>query len=164
MNVMKTENEIVPSEVGKDSSSVLAQMGVAEHPFLKSLGARHLKTLADCAMQTSFAEGSFIFSEGEIADRFYLIQEGSVRLETTDNDEIGIVPIQIIGLGQVLGWSWMFAPCFWRFSARAMEPVAAIAFYAPKLRQQCELDHDLGYELMKRTAEVALDRLQATYF
>jgi len=31
-----------------------------------------------------------------------------------------------------------------------------------RLREACEQDHDLGYELMKRMTQVVIQRLQAT--
>ena len=43
-----------------------------------------------------------------------------------------------------------------------MEPVKGIFFYGAWLREYCEQDHDLGYELMKRMAEVVIRRLQST--
>jgi hypothetical protein len=64
--------------------------------------------------------------------------------------------------GDVLGWSWLFPPYFWRFDARTLDPTEAIFFYAAPLRNECEIDHDLGYELTRRIACVAVRRLQAT--
>jgi hypothetical protein len=61
----------------------------------------------------------------------------------------------------VLGWSWLFAPYYWRMDARAIEATNAIFFYGTRLRQEAEQDHDLGYELMRRVAAVAIQRLQA---
>ncbi|HZQ46791.1 MAG TPA: Crp/Fnr family transcriptional regulator, partial [Verrucomicrobiae bacterium] len=48
------------------------------------------------------------------------------------------------------------------FGARAAEPTKALFFYGTRLRQQCEADHDLGYELMKRVGQVVVQRLEAT--
>jgi CRP-like cAMP-binding protein len=76
--------------------------------------------------------------------------------------DVGQAVIQIIGAGEVLGWSWLFPPYLWHFNARAMEATDAIFFYATPLREECESDHELGYELMKRMAEVMVRRLQAT--
>jgi CRP-like cAMP-binding protein len=80
----------------------------------------------------------------------------------TEAKERGIIPIQIIGPGDVLGWSWLFPPCYWQFDARALEPTKAVFFYGTRLREYCEQEHDLGYELMKRMAAVIVKRLQAT--
>ena len=40
--------------------------------------------------------------------------------------------------------------------------MSAIAFDGACLRGKCEADHDLGYELMRRIAQVIIERLQAT--
>src|SRR5262249_8333411 len=128
---------------------------IAAHPFLKGLSQRHLRTLVDAAMQSHFAEGELIFREGDPANRFYLIQQGKVALESSVTDR-GQVLIQTIGAGDVLGWSWLFPPYYWHFDARPIEPIKAIFFYGTRLREQCEEDHDLGYELIKRMAQVVL--------
>ena len=62
----------------------------------------------------------------------------------------------------MLGWSWLFPPYYWHFDARALEPTTAIFFYGTRLREQCEQDHDFGYEIMKRMTQVVIQRLQAT--
>src|ERR1051325_2477250 len=101
---------------------------LAAHPFLKGMRAEVLKTLADSAMETEFVPDQLIFSEGEIANRFYLIHEGKVALEAP-GPETGAVPIQILGSGDVLGWSWLFPPYYWHFDARALEPTKATFLY-----------------------------------
>ena len=69
--------------------------------------------------------------------------------------------IDTISSGDLLGWSWMFSPYTWHFTARAIEPTEAIFFYGTILREHCERDPSLGYELFKRMAPVMLRRLQA---
>lgn len=134
---------------------------VAEHPLLCDLDPHSQRILSDCAMLTSFKAGESIFREGEPANRFYLILEGTVSLESYIGNSERLV-IQTIGPGDVLGWSWLFPPYYWQFDACAVEDARAIFFYATPLREECEADHDLGYELMKRMAAVMLRRLQAT--
>ena len=109
---------------------------------------------------SAFKKDELIFREGDPANRFYLIRQGRVELETEIKDR-GRMLIQTIGPGDVLGWSWLFEPYYWHFDARALSPVKAIFFYGTPLRQQCEEDPHLGYELMKRVAEVVIKRLQA---
>jgi CRP-like cAMP-binding protein len=133
---------------------------IKAHPFLEGLTLRQYQILADCAMQSRFKTGEAIFNEGDPANRFYLIQKGKVVLESRTLDG-GVVPIQTLGPGEVLGWSWLFPPYSWHFGARAEEETDAIFIYGTPLRNECEADHELGYELLKRMAEVILARLQS---
>jgi CRP-like cAMP-binding protein len=156
---MKTE--LLPGLVNENSHPQSAENIVKKHPFLEGMSPHQLRLLSDCAMRTHFSRDELIFQEGDPANRFYLIQNGRVALESHVKD-LGNVPIQIIGAGDLLGWSWLFPPYVWHFNARALQPVEAVFLYATPLREECESDHELGYELMKRMAEVMVRRLQAT--
>jgi CRP/FNR family cyclic AMP-dependent transcriptional regulator len=134
---------------------------IAGHAFLKDLDPHQQRLLADCAMEKTFQEGELIFREGDPANRFYLLLEGKVVLESYVKDR-GRVEIQTIQGGDVLGWSWLLPPFYWQFDARAVEPTKAIFFYATPLREEAENDHEFGYELYKRISQVMLRRLQAT--
>lgn len=135
---------------------------LAAHPFFKGLPAPQLDLLLNNSMEVEFPAGKSIFVEGEHANRFYLVLEGEVALESSAKDKQGGPRlIQTIGAGDVLGWSWLFPPYFWRFDARAIKPTKAIFIYGTRVRELCENDPKLGYELMKRTAEVVIERLQA---
>ena len=128
------------------------------HPFLRGLRPEHLATLSIYAMQTEFTDGQLILKQGDIANRFYLLLEGNVALQARNGK--GPVTIQTLGPGEVLGWSWLFWPYTWRFDAIAQGPVKAIFFYGTRLREHCEEDPLFGHELMKRVAQVAVERLQ----
>jgi len=157
---MKTSNNFPKSGESTNGARSLKAV-LPRHPFLEGMTPEHLEIMAACAMQTQFEESQLIFREGDSANRFYLIQEGRVVLET-EVKERGIIPIQIIGPGDVLGWSWLFPPYYWQFDARALESTKAVYFYGNRLREYCKQDHDVGYELMKRMAAVIEKRLQAT--
>ena len=62
----------------------------------------------------------------------------------------------------MLGWSWLFPPYYWHFDARAVEDTEAVFIYGTPLREECESDPELGYEILKRVALVMMKRLQAT--
>jgi CRP/FNR family cyclic AMP-dependent transcriptional regulator len=133
---------------------------IKKDPFLEGMSPHQHRLLSDCAMPCRFQAGEVIFREGDPANGFYLLQKGKVVLESYVLGR-GIVPLQTIVAGEVLGWSWLFPPCFWHFGARAVEPTEAIFIYGTPLREECEFDHDLGYELFKRMAGVMLERLHA---
>jgi CRP/FNR family transcriptional regulator, cyclic AMP receptor protein len=149
------------SPVGNQPEGQALLRIIAQHPFLKGMTVQHLETLAASAMLKDFAAGELIFSSDDVANRFYLIREGKIALESARTDEESLL-VQHIGAGDVLGWSWLFPPYYWHFSARAVEPTKAIFFYGTRLREQCEEDKVFGYELIKRMAQIVIERLQAT--
>ena len=134
---------------------------LAGHPFFKGLKSEYLQIVTGCASNVRFDTGAYIFHEGEEATQFYLIRQGKVALEIFAAQH-GPITIETIEAGEVLGWSWLFPPYRWHFSGRVFEPTRAIALDGKCLRTKGEADHDLGYELMQRVAQIMLDRLNAT--
>ena len=134
---------------------------LSEHPFFRELAEPQLDTVVGCVANTVFEPGEFVFREGEAADRFYLVREGKVAVEVFVPNK-GPVTIETIEGGEVLGWSWLFAPYRARFDARALTAVRALSLDGACLRAKCEKDPVLGYELLKRFTQVVVSRLEAT--
>lgn len=134
---------------------------IAEHPFFQGMKAGHLELLARAAREVKFAAGDIVFREGDGAGQFFLLRTGRVLLDTHAPGREA-VRIQTLGPGDALGWSWLFPPFVWHFSATALEPTTAMAFDGARLLAACERDSALGYDLMKRVARVMMLRLQAT--
>ena len=133
---------------------------IALHPFLVGMNPKHLALLTECSIPVRFKKGQIILREGEMANRFYLIESGKVVLESGERFGDPVI-VETIGAGDLLGWSWMFPPYVWHFTARAAEPTEGIFFYGTILREYCERDPSLGYELFKRITPVMLKRLQS---
>jgi CRP/FNR family transcriptional regulator, cyclic AMP receptor protein len=134
---------------------------IGEHQFFKGLEERYIKLIGGCAKNVRFGEGEIVFREGDAADQFYFIREGLVAIELLIPQR-GYTTLQTVGEGDVLGWSWLMPPYRWRFGARTLQPTRALSFDGKCLRNKCEEDHDLGYELLKRFTFVATERLEAT--
>jgi CRP-like cAMP-binding protein len=134
---------------------------LAAHPFFKDLDEPQLDTVTGCVSNVAFSPGDFVFREGEAADRFYVVREGKVAIEVFVPNK-GPVTIETIEGGEVLGWSWLFAPYRARFDARALNPVRALSLDGACLRAKCQKDPALGYELLKRFTQVVVARLEAT--
>ena len=158
---MNTEPNFHGPPKGESSAVPAVESVIAGHPFLCGLKPEYLRLLADSSMRVRYGAGEFIFREGDPANRFYLIEQGRVSLESPRRDATA-VPIQVIGPGDVLGWSWLFPPYYWQFDARAVEPTTAIFLYGTRLREQCDQNQGFGFEMMKRMTQVVIHRLQAT--
>jgi CRP/FNR family transcriptional regulator, cyclic AMP receptor protein len=133
---------------------------IAASPVFAELEQHHLDLLAGCGINERAEAGMFLFREGTPADRFYLIRQGTIALEVEAPGR-GPVVLETLHAGDLTGWSWLFPPYRWMFDGRAKEPTALIGFDGLCLRDKCEADHELGYQLMRRFAGAAIDRLQA---
>jgi CRP-like cAMP-binding protein len=134
---------------------------LAEIPLLADLSADQRATVGGCGKNVVFGDGEALFREGDEADTFFALRRGTVALEIASPAR-GPLIIETLHEGDVVGWSWLFAPYRTRFDARARGEVHALAFDGACLRGKCDADHELGYELMRRFAAVMTDRLQAT--
>jgi len=132
---------------------------IREHPFIDGLDEAIIALIAGCAKNVVFKAGDYILREGADAEYFYLIREGTVALETYAP---GRGPITFLTLkhGDILGASWLVPPYRWNHDARATETTRAIAFECKCLRDKCEADHHVGYEMMKLFIPPLVDRMR----
>ncbi|MEQ9640563.1 MAG: cyclic nucleotide-binding domain-containing protein [Alphaproteobacteria bacterium] len=134
---------------------------VSEHPFFAGLEEGFCGLVCGCARNVRFEAGQYLLREGEPADEFYLIRHGRVALEINDPAR-GNLTFMTLAEGDIVGLSWLIPPYRWTFDAKAVELTRAIGIDARCLRQKCEDDHHLGYELMKRVMPSLLARLHET--
>jgi CRP/FNR family cyclic AMP-dependent transcriptional regulator len=129
-----------------------------EHPFLHGLDERHVEFLTACARNVRFDVGAFLHREGDDGNVIYLLRRGRVALEVHVPGK-GILQVDSLGEGEVLGWSWLFPPHRWQLDARAVEPVLALALDGACVREKMDADHDFGYALAKRLLYQIYQRL-----
>jgi len=115
---------------------------VLDQPFFAGLGPEFGSAISGCTRNLRFAAGEYLFREGEPGQQ----------------------PLVVATLheGDILDGSWLVPPYLWTFDARSSELVRVLGVDARCLRDKCEADHDLGYELMKRFAGAMGERLRAT--
>ncbi|HEY5360678.1 MAG TPA: cyclic nucleotide-binding domain-containing protein [Streptosporangiaceae bacterium] len=125
------------------------------------LTAAQLAAVTEAVREVTFAPGTRLFDEGQIAAGCWLIRDGQVALETAIPGR-GLVVVQTLGPGDVLGWSWLVPPHRWHFSATATGAVRALQLETSQLLALADADPALGYPLALGLFEVLLARLQST--
>lgn len=138
-------------------------IAIEGQPLIESLTCEQRDLLMECAHEVRAEAGTFLLREGAAANHFYIITQGKVALEVHEAGT-GTIIIETLGPGEVLGWSWLFAPYRWHFDVRVLEEFSAVAFDGRCIRGKCEADPVLGYRLMEQFARVMMGRLQATRF
>jgi len=131
------------------------------HPFLAGLSHDFRTIFCYCGSLRRFASQQKIFHEGGAADHFYLIVTGKVALETFVPGG-AMVTIQNLGPGDALGWSWLFPPNEWHFSATTRQPTEVISLNAAALIAAAEADREFHDELVTRVANTLHQRLVGT--
>jgi len=145
---------MIPSE---DIRSALQKI-----PWFNSLTAEHFEKVAKLSHLRHTKVGEIFFREGDKQDYVYIVLEGRVALDIFVPHH-GKVRFYTAEPYDVFGWSSV-TPSMRQRTAGAMavldSTVACID--AEKLRQFAENDHDFGYLLMRRLANVVASRLMVT--
>src|SRR5262245_33472242 len=111
--------------------------------LLGALSREDRQRLMDFARDADFPDGYRIFEEGARADRFWVLRTGTVHLRSRI-DERHEPTLEILGLGDLLGWSWLVRPHCWRLSAEAFTLVRAHEFDATTVTAVCNAEPALG--------------------
>jgi CRP/FNR family cyclic AMP-dependent transcriptional regulator len=130
---------------------------ISAHPFFAALTDTQLAALAQDGIAVTVMAGERLFDEGGIADRFWLIEQGSIALDMRvpgRGDQI----VETLGAGTVLGWSWLHPPYRWHFGAMARLATTAIAFDASSVRRRCDADPAFGYAALRSFTPVITER------
>jgi CRP/FNR family transcriptional regulator, cyclic AMP receptor protein len=134
---------------------------LAAQPFLRGMPSGQLDALAAAASDVMFPAGHRIFADGGYAGKFWLVRAGKAAVDLQVPGE-GPVVIDTVGIGGLLGWSWLLPPYRWAFGAVCVTPVEAFEFDAAAVRECCTADPVLGYDLTQRLIRVLAERLQGT--
>jgi CRP-like cAMP-binding protein len=130
------------------------------HRFFAGMDQAHLEVLTGCARNVVIQQGASIIREGTAADAFWALRSGRVALGVTTPGR-GVLTIDTLHAGDVLGWAWLFPPYRWHFDADALDEVHAVVFDAVCLRGKCAANTALGFDLSQRVAAILGDRLNA---
>jgi CRP-like cAMP-binding protein len=133
---------------------------LVRHPLFSDFPPEYLGVLVETASEKAVESGQVIFREGDDALGFFLIVEGSVSLEAFSLQH-GPMTVQTLEQGDVFGWSVLVPPHRWRLDARAASNGRLLVLDGPALRERCEQNPGLGYELLRRFAMLLEQRLQA---
>lgn len=134
---------------------------VTDFPVLSRLTPEQLARVRSSATTAHYAAGEQLFTEGEPAVGCWLIHTGRIALDVLVPGR-GLVVVQTLGAGDILGWSWLVPPYRWQFGATAAEPTTATVLNTAQLRLLAEEDPRFGYALATTLFGAVLQRLQAT--
>ncbi|MFJ3923238.1 cyclic nucleotide-binding domain-containing protein [Streptomyces sp. NPDC090022] len=126
------------------------------------LSAEHRRRLMALAREVNVREGALLFEEGARAESFWIVRSGTVTLQLPLPGRRRPAPIENLGPGELVGWSWLFPPYVCQLTAEAMTLVRAYEFDAEAVRMQMDADPAFGSALGHWVGRVLAHRLQQT--
>ena len=105
-----------------------------------------------------FDERDAVFSEGDIADRFYMLRRGKILLEKRISDKI-TVSVGTIKAGFSFGWSAMLDGGPYTSQAICSEACEVFSVRREKILPLMDADPEMGYIISQRLLRVIKKRL-----
>jgi CRP/FNR family cyclic AMP-dependent transcriptional regulator len=133
------------------------------YPFFSSLNDAQQREIATAAEEVVCERGATLFEEGQPVQSLHFLLEGSVDLYYAAGDgPHDRFLVCEIGPGEPFGISALIEPYTLTATARAAAPSRILKIDAARLRALCEADCRMGHALMRRVAQVAMERLHYT--
>lgn len=131
-------------------------------PWFKELKTGQTEKIASITSLRPVKAGEILFREGDKEDYCYIVIEGRVALDMFV-PERGKIRFYTAEQYEIFGWSSVTPTIRQRTAgAQAVIDGLVVQIDAAKLRQLCDEDHDLGYAVMRRLANVVAARLLVT--
>ncbi len=131
-------------------------------PWFRELEPDMFNKLAEIASVVELDKGKTLFHEGGKDDFIYIVLNGRIALEIFVPVR-GRVRIETVEPLDLVGWSSVTPVVRQRTAgAKAVLDSRLICLNAEKLRALCDEDHDLGYIIMDRVANIIAGRLMGT--
>ncbi|HYA13490.1 MAG TPA: cyclic nucleotide-binding domain-containing protein [Syntrophales bacterium] len=114
------------------------------YSFFEGFSDAQLEQLASTATEEFYTAGHKIYTEGEPAENFYLLEEGKlVRIKEipAGSQESEEVNVDFVRKGEVIGWSAFSKPYVYNMGARCIDDSKLIAFNVVKLRELIDKNH-----------------------
>ena len=131
-------------------------------PWFLDLKESQLEQLAKITRFRQVNADEEVFHEGDREDFLYIVIEGQVALNTFV-PSWGMLRTFTAEPLDIFGWSSLTPVARQRVSsAQTVGPCRLIAIEGEALKNLCEKDHDIGFVVMRRLANIVASRLLTT--
>ncbi len=135
-------------------------MFIKQADLLWGLDKGFIKSLMDMAHKEHHDAGSFLFTEGESADSFYLMLKGRVRLVVSPSE----LHVHIVAhAGETFGWSGLVGRDYYSSTGECVEDTILMRFDCSEILELCTKDSETGRQFFQRLAGTLGHRLINSY-
>jgi len=135
-------------------------MYVHQIDFFKETSQIFASKIMHFAREIALDRGSFVFHEGDPAERLFIMRQGSVRLSIGQTGQVVYI---ISHSGEAFGWSSLMGRESYSASAEALERTNLLAFERDEFLEVIKSDPKNGIMLYKGLAVTLANRLLQSY-
>ncbi|MGV9713369.1 Crp/Fnr family transcriptional regulator [Gordonia sp. NPDC003424] len=120
----------------------------------------HRARLLGLGRPVTVETGTMIFSEGQVAEDFWILHSGRVAL-VAGHPGRGELVVETFGAGDLLGVSGLTRHRTFHYGARAVTRTEATRIAVHELQALIDIDPEFGSAITDLVAETLVDRLQS---
>jgi CRP-like cAMP-binding protein len=134
---------------------------LAEFDLFRDVSKETIREVAAFSETIKVGRDSFVFKEGEKADKLHLLVSGSIALRVKLTSRPDSVTVSFVNRPhQTLGWSGVVSPNHYTASAVCEEDSELIAISSEKFMRILDQHPEDGYKIMLRITAIISDRLR----
>jgi CRP/FNR family cyclic AMP-dependent transcriptional regulator len=135
---------------------------LARNWFFKGFSQTQIKALLGLAQQASYTAGEKVVVEGEPAESFHILVQGTISIKMRMEEHGEMVLSILKQAGEIFGWSALVEGAHSTATAECLEDTKVLSFGRKELESLFARDPVLGYCFMKRLAGLVSRRLEST--
>jgi CRP-like cAMP-binding protein len=135
---------------------------IASFDVFKGLSQREVEDIAKLCEEVVFHDGDRVLSEGERAEYFFLLEQGSIdlRFELPFRKTSKEMTVSTLKPGECFSWSSIVSPYEATLSCYSSGNSRAIRIRGDEILELCEKNNHMGFIFMQNLATIIRDRLR----
>ena len=141
------------------ASDVIESLGKVD--LFAGIRVEGLERIAAICSEESYRLGEFVFREGDVGDKLFLILDGKIRI-SREVAGMGEEALAVLGKGQAFGEMALIDEFPRSADARVHERCRLLVLTKEQLEDLLLLDKDLAYEILWNFVRILSSRLRET--
>jgi CRP/FNR family cyclic AMP-dependent transcriptional regulator len=134
---------------------------LSEFPLVRDLPEELLKKAAALSEEATFAQGEFIFREGEKADKLHFLLEGKIVLKVNLTSRPESITVSAVNQKyEGFGWSGIVSPYHYTASAYCETDCKVLTLPGDDFMKLLNENPAAGFTVMQRLTELIASRLR----
>jgi CRP-like cAMP-binding protein len=127
--------------------------------LLGALNESQLNLLLSHSSVETFPEGKTIFRQGDEANCFYILIEGTIDLSVKTEGKFDFLSSKLEKEGAAFGIPSLIEPFRYNVTATCLKPSKVLIIDSRLVKMDMEQDPKMGMEIMKKLASIYFNRL-----